>query len=217
MPDFNDTVKVTRPWSDWIFLQQQRNSGGGGGFHIHNPWGNSTQPQGADSRNRLEIGYQRSTGQSLWGQLVIHGPTGRVGIGLVEPTEQLHVNGNVRANDFLVNSDARLKTEIRPIQDAARKINELRGVEFSWKPEHSGHARSCPATGAGVVAQEVEAVAPELVGQAAEGDYRTVNMSGLIGTLIEAFKELSAENRSLGRRIEELERGRSAEPAVTAG
>ena len=48
MPTFNENVivngqlSVARPWSDWMFLQQQRDVGGG--FHVHNPWGNSTAP-----------------------------------------------------------------------------------------------------------------------------------------------------------------------------
>ena len=89
MPNFNEDVNVngeviiTQPWADWMFLRQKRNVDGNGGFHIHNPWGNSTQPQGAADRNRFEIAYRTSGGQDLWGQFVIHGPSGRVGIGTV--------------------------------------------------------------------------------------------------------------------------------------
>lgn len=55
---FEDSIEIKRPWSDWIFLRQQRDMDGNGGFHIHNPWGNSNQPQGDASRNRLEFGYR---------------------------------------------------------------------------------------------------------------------------------------------------------------
>jgi hypothetical protein len=85
MPSYNELVEINRPWSDWMFLRQLRDIGGGGGFHIHNPWGNSNQPQGAVDRNRLEIAYRTTTGQDLWGQVVLHGPTGNVGIGTVNP------------------------------------------------------------------------------------------------------------------------------------
>jgi hypothetical protein len=95
MPVFPDTVVINRPWSDWIFLRQQRNTGGGGGFHIHNPWGNSDQWQGAADRNRLEVAYRTSGGQDRWGQLVMHGPSGNVGLGEVNPRARLHVNGNM--------------------------------------------------------------------------------------------------------------------------
>lgn len=95
MPTFSETVEVRRPWSDWAFLRQERNVEGGGGFHIHNPWGNSNQPQGAAGRNRLEIGYRTAAGTDIWGQLVLHGPSGNVGLGTVDPQARLHVNGNV--------------------------------------------------------------------------------------------------------------------------
>lgn len=103
MPVFNELLEVRRPWADWVFLRQERDTGGGGGFVVHNPWGHSTQPQGDASRNRLEIGYRTSAGSTIWGQLVLHGPTGRVGLGTVAPQARLHVNG-----DIIVTGDIRL-------------------------------------------------------------------------------------------------------------
>ncbi|MCK4491195.1 MAG: hypothetical protein KAU03_01125, partial [Candidatus Altiarchaeales archaeon] len=82
-------LDVVSPWGDWIFLRQQRKTEGGGGFHIHNPWKDTDT---AD-RNRLEIGYMTSKGVHKWGQFVIHGPTGNVGIGTVNPRYTLHTNG----------------------------------------------------------------------------------------------------------------------------
>ena len=72
----NGMLQVSRPWTDWLFLRQERDVQGGGGFHIHNPWGNSDQSQGSPDRNRLEVGYRTAAGQDLFGLLVIHGPTG---------------------------------------------------------------------------------------------------------------------------------------------
>jgi hypothetical protein len=112
MPNFNEDVNVdgqvvvSRPWGDWLFLRQQRDLEGNGGFHIHNPWGNTNQPQGAPDRNRLEIGYRTAGGQDLWGQLVIHGPSGRVGIGTVSPAEKFVVaGGGARINGVSVGTD----------------------------------------------------------------------------------------------------------------
>ena len=93
-------LEVQAPWSDWMFLNQQRDTEGGGGFHIHNPWGNSDQPQGDPSRNRLEIGYRTADGRDLWGQFVLHGPTGNVGIGTVTPQAKLDVNGDIKVKDW---------------------------------------------------------------------------------------------------------------------
>ena len=74
-------LDVQSPWGDWLFLTQERDQSGGGGFHIHNPWGNSNQPQGNNDRNALTIAYRTSTGQDLWEKgLSFHGPTGNLTI-----------------------------------------------------------------------------------------------------------------------------------------
>lgn len=91
-------LDIQAPHSDWMFLRQERDKDGGG-FHIHNPWGKSDQPQGDASRNRLEIGYRTADGQDLWGQFVLHGSTGKVGIGTTNPTDRLHVLGTIKVDD----------------------------------------------------------------------------------------------------------------------
>ena len=160
--------------------------------------------------------FLHSAGPSGRNRVIINpfGNEGNVGVGTTNPTDKLHVNGNVRASDFIVTSDAALKTDIRPIRDALRKVTSLRGVEFAWT---GTDAASPPGTqrGAGVIAQEVESVAPELVDTpAGGGGYRGVNLSGVVGTLIEAFKELAAENGALRRRIEVLESVTGHSPQV---
>jgi hypothetical protein len=131
------------------------------------------------------------------------GNEGNVGIGTGAPTDKLHVVGNIRANDVIITSDARLKTDIRPLRDARRKLEQLRGVEFEWQ-ESDG---SAPGPGAGIVAQEVKSVAPELV----RGDgYQGVDVGGMLGTLVEAFKDLAAENAALRLRLETLEHAAEA-------
>ena len=52
--------------------------------------------------------------------------------------------------------------------------------------------------GAGVIAQELEEIAPELVND--ENDYKAVSYNGLHGYLIEAIKELKAELNELKSR-----------------
>ena len=49
----------------------------------------------------------------------------------------------------------------------------------------------------GVIAQEIEAVAPELVTDSAFAGYKTVRYDKLTALLIEAVKELSAKVKTL--------------------
>ena len=70
---------------------------------------------------------------------------------------------------------------------------QIRGVTFNWKETNRGSA--------GVIAQEVEKVLPELVNGE---EIKTVNYNGVIGALVEAFKELKVENDVLRERLDEV-------------
>ena len=93
-------------------------------------------------------------------------------------------SGTVTAADFNSTSDERLKTNVETIADAGSKVAALRGVNFDWK--ESG------AKTMGVIAQEVEAVIPEVVATDDEG-MKSVNYQAMVGLLIEAVKELQAK------------------------
>ena len=95
----------------------------------------------------------------------------------------IEVTGDVNST-----SDINLKKDIEVVTSATEMLNQLRGVKFTWKENDEKSV--------GVIAQEVEAILPELV-KGEEGK-KSVNYSGLIGVLVEAVKELSA-------RVEELE------------
>lgn len=87
---------------------------------------------------------------------------------------------------------------------ALERLALLRGVTWTWNA-HSAMVGKVPGSmDAGIVAQEVEAVFPELVETSPEG-FKRVNYTGLVGVLIEAVKELKRRNESLERRVEELE------------
>ena len=99
-------------------------------------------------------------------------------------------SGNVIATgNVTAYSDERLKSDITTIDNALDKVTAMRGVTFTKDGEASS----------GVIAQEIEKVAPELV---LDGDYKSVAYGNLVGYLIEAVKELSAK-------VEELENGSS--------
>ena len=92
-------------------------------------------------------------------------------------------------------SDLRLKRDIAPLDGALGRISALRGVRYQWQ-EGVDEARDYPGDQIGVIAQDVEAVFPELVGTDSDG-YRFVRYQKLVVPLIEAVKELAAVNAQL--------------------
>ena len=78
------------------------------------------------------------------------------------------------------------------IDSALAKVKQIRGVEFDWNDKqnvHEGHD-------IGVIAQDVEQVAPELVKDREDG-YKAVDYPKLTALLIEAVKELELKVKEL--------------------
>lgn len=122
---------------------------------------------------------------------------GEVGIGFDNPSYKLQVNGQVAGTSAYVNtSDAKYKTNVQAINSALEKLQQLNGVSYDWKtkefPEKNFDARHQ----LGFIAQDVEAVVPEAVSITKEGDYG-LSYSTFIPLLVEAVKELKAENDAL--------------------
>lgn len=98
-------------------------------------------------------------------------------------------SGTVTVSGDLNNtSDERLKNDIETLTQPLNTLKQLRGVSFKWR--HNGK-RSI-----GVIAQEIEAVLPELVSTGEDG-VKSVSYISLIGLLIEAIKELDEEVKQL--------------------
>ena len=127
---------------------------------------------------------------------------GLVGIGLTGQTHLLQLNTDdgfkPNGGSWGNSSDARLKTNVKPIGDALERITKLNGVFFDWKNPaiHGGTAAS-----GGFIAQDVAKVFPEFVKQSdcSAEDCKLVG-GGKIYNLtlpftfdayvVEAFKEL---------------------------
>ena len=102
-------------------------------------------------------------------------------------------------------SDERLKDIEGNIDSPIEKISQLSGfyyrtnktaAQFGYKPDRQ----------VGVSAQQVEAVMPEVVQDAAVGHgYKTVDYARLVPLLIEAIKEQQAQIQSLTSRLDGLE------------
>jgi hypothetical protein len=110
-------------------------------------------------------------------------------------------DGDVFAKSYTPPSDIRLKTHIEPLTDALDKLQHIRGVSFEWT-----NANPSPAPREiGVIAQEVEAVFPELVKPWGDQGYKGVSYDGLTAVLLEGVKALKAENDVLRARLNGLE------------
>jgi hypothetical protein len=93
------------------------------------------------------------------------------------------------ANDIVAfsTSDIRLKENITPIPNAIEKIRKISGNTYDWKAELKD-VHGYEGNDVGVIAQEVEAVLPQLV-QDRDNGYKAVKYDKLVALLIEGMKE----------------------------
>jgi type II secretory pathway pseudopilin PulG len=127
----------------------------------------------------------------------------------VQNSGNVVITGSAQATSFLYSSDRRLKENIAPL-DGYTLAKGLEGVSFNWK-----------ASGAheiGLIAQDVEKIAPELVVTDAQG-MKSVKYGNIVAILIEAFKTQdqihTVEIDELKRRLNRLEQiaiRKSAQP-----
>lgn len=107
-------------------------------------------------------------------------------------TRNISASGTVTSS-----SDATLKDNVVVIPDALEKIAGLRGVSFTRNDlDDDGKVHI------GVIAQEVEAVFPEVI---SGEEVKSVAYGNIVAPLIEAVKTLKSQNDELFARIEALE------------
>lgn len=140
-----------------------------------------------------DIITRRSTTQGV----VYYGDTGSKYLYYDGTNFQLQGGGLVCSGDVTAFSDIRVKKNIEVIADALNKTLQLRGVTFNRTDIGDDTTRH-----AGVIAQEVEKVLPEVVTTSNEDAHgvegkKTVAYGNMVGLLIEAIKELNAKVDSL--------------------
>jgi hypothetical protein len=116
--------------------------------------------------------------------------------------------GEIRATNNITGyytSDRALKENIRNITGALDKVRALNGVMFDWKQsyieERGGEdGYFVRKADTGVIAQEVEAVLPEVVGTRENGT-KAVAYEKLAGLLIESIKELDLKVEEIKRHL----------------
>ena len=113
-------------------------------------------------------------------------------------------------------SDPRLKENITPIVDALSIIHKLNGMRFTWKSGIDHVKIKAGKEDIGILADEVEAVLPEIVTESIkiDGDsYKVVSYEKMIPVLIEAVKQMDnkvntliTENTELREMITQLKK-----------
>jgi hypothetical protein len=135
--------------------------------------------------------YTAGTGMTLTGT--------QFSIGQAVGTADTVQFGEVRSTGDVIayySSDKRLKENIKPIENALSKIESIGGYTYEWNDKQQTY------TGAdiGVIAQEIEAIAPELVIDRETG-FKAVKYEKLVAILIEGIKELSAKVNELENKL----------------
>jgi hypothetical protein len=116
--------------------------------------------------------------------------------GLVSWVDLMYIkhDGSVWAKgDVTAYSDSRVKGNVKTIDNALNKVEQLRGVTYERTDLENKKSL-------GVIAQEVQKVIPELVSEDQDG-MLSVAYGNMVGVLIEAIKELNAKVEDLQKQI----------------
>ena len=111
---------------------------------------------------------------------------------------EVRSSGNITA---YYSSDLALKENISPITNALDKVSQIGGYNFDWKDSHikdrgGEDGYFVRKSDVGIIAQEVQKVLPEVVGERDDGTLG-VKYEQIVPLLIESIKELKSEIESL--------------------
>lgn len=110
-------------------------------------------------------------------------------------------------------SDKKLKENVSPLANSLEKILQLQGVTYTWKQDvfrEEGDQKINLTEGLpkgnqiGFIAQEVEAVIPEIVHETSNG-YKALEYHTLTALLVEAMKDQQAQIEELKTKLVNLE------------
>jgi hypothetical protein len=114
-------------------------------------------------------------------------------------------------------SDARLKKNIQPFSPVLDKVVQLQPVSYTWRVEEFPQYHFDDARNSGLIAQEVEKVFPDMV-SVDEAGFKRVNYSELPYLMLQAIRDLKAENDHLREQLKAgEERFRRIEGVLSIG
>jgi len=155
--------------------------------------GNSTDASSTSAINQTMIGYD-ATGQA--DNSVTLGNSDVTAIYMAEDSGATIYAGNATfGGDVTISSDIRLKSNIVSLGSTLSKLLLIDGKSYTMNSDGKDKI--------GVLAQEVQEVFPELVGEDTEG-MLTVNYQGLVPVLINALKEQESKINDQQNQIDEL-------------
>jgi hypothetical protein len=109
---------------------------------------------------------------------------------LTDNGERLYVIGAIRATGTITaNSDISLKKNLLKIENALEKVEQINGYTYEFKEDDSKRH-------AGVIAQEIQTVLPEIVNKGNDG-ILGVEYGNISALLIEAIKEQNTKIKNL--------------------
>lgn len=103
------------------------------------------------------------------------------------------------ANGTIQTSDARLKTNIYPLQYGLKEVMNMQPVSYNWKTNPNGEHKI------GLIAQQVRTMVPEVVIGDEQRENLGMNYAELVPVLINAIKEQQQQIEELNKRLKTLE------------
>lgn len=178
--------------SDLGFIQLWGSTEDGNGWY-HNNVFLTVSSDGTDEWGDLSLSKTNITGQTREDMITLNGSDGSI-----------NAAGTITAASVTETSDKRFKTDITPLKGALDKVTSLNGYTYFWN-ETASEVKSISddSQQVGVIAQEVEALFPQLVKTDSEG-YKSVNYAALSAVLLEAVKELNTKVEALENENTEL-------------
>ncbi|MDO1448792.1 tail fiber domain-containing protein [Rhodocytophaga aerolata] len=168
--------------------------------------------------NATAIGHKsRVTGSNKLVLGSINGTNGatantNVGIGTTSPSYRLHVNASdaakVGGGSWVVASDKNLKQEVEPYQEG---LSQVMAIEPVWFRYNGKAGLPTDKKYVGVIAQQVQQVAPHMIGEFIYQDttgkqekYLDYDANALTYMLVNAVKELKSENEQLKSELAQI-------------
>lgn len=172
---------------------------------------------GGSLSNAAAIGFRayvsRSNSLILGSVSGVNGATAstNIGIGTTAPAYRLHVNGSAAkpgSSTWTVASDKRLKQEVKQFTDGLEVLEQINPVRYRY------NGKADMPTGqefVGIVAQEVQQVAPYMIGKftyqdttGKQEEYLDYDATALTYILVNSVKELKQENEILKQELAQI-------------